>query len=139
MTDVWEEVPRNEYYKTFKEVVECPGFGLRNEGDVFLTKEMNDNVIDYFYELEGRFYAQNFAVWEVKSMKIKREEGRKTLLIGYYENAGYEYKFNQICKKVPHYYGCDCEYKLYLNDKQVEVERLGILFPPEMKRKTDLL
>lgn len=154
MTDIWEEVPRNEYYKTFKEVVDCPGFKLDYyEGDIFSIKEENDNVITYFYELEGKFYVQSFGVHEVKSMKIKRqEEGRtikgRILLIGLHEDRCYEYVFEQTHRNEPkgeyingvyYCYGYDCRYKLYLNDKQVKVERLGILFPPEMKRKTVLL
>lgn len=148
MTDIWEEVPRNEYYQTFKEVVNCAGFGLNYEGDIFSTKEENDNVINYFYELEGKFYVQNYEVHEVKSMKIKREEDRKILAIGLHENAGHEYEFERIRRKelkegyiggIYYCFGYDYRYKIYLNDKQVKVERLGILFPPEMKRKTILL
>ena len=153
MGDLWQEVPKDEYWDTFCGIVDIKGKG---SGDIFLLTV--DYLIKhesiYFYTLGGKVYIQTpeTELSEVEYMRFKKEKNKekkkKILKINYhsehrsyYSDKSFYYEHNiileQTCTKVPRTYsvGYDCKYYLTVDGNKVEIKRIGIKFPEEFKKK----
>ena len=154
MSDLWQEIPKDEYWDTFRNIVNFSEEFTETSGDIYLLKV--DYLIKveniYFYALGGKFYIQSAAtpLSEVKHMKLKKEKNKKTLKIIYhtehksYFDRNFYYESDIILErtrtKVPKLYsvGYDCEYHITVNGNKVEIKGIDVNFPDEFKKKINL-
>lgn len=140
MEDLWQNVPKERYWMTFRSIVNLPGKSMIDYGDIYLLTVRGEQT--YFYSLEGRFYMQPFGMEsrEVKSMCLKKERDRKILgMSSYPEDKTNEIELKQTVIEKPKFFGgYDYVYNLTMNNEKVDVKRIGVIFPEEAKKKINL-